>query len=306
MTRNLLLPTEPCQPIAWRSVAARRPATVRQENPGARHRSGKNGIGARHLLPIVGFASQCDRCNQETRHMDSFERGLGSVAIEVPGEIPTTDRGRVPNRDLAIRYDAAAPHWHRRMRWLGYPEAYARLFTRLQAAARLRSLAAGGRVLDCGIGTGVLSLALAHVAPVQQVVGVDIAPAMLREAAANLAAAGIRADLRRADAHRLPQPDASFDAVVSAHMLEHLARPDEAIGEMVRVLRPGAVLVIVATRSTLADHLIRLKWHHVPISQDQLITWMRSRGLRDIEVRSVGRKLSPAHWLSRAFVGRKA
>src|SRR5262247_3496210 len=305
MTRNLLLPTEPCQPIAWRSVAARRPATVRQENPGARQPSGQNGIGARHLLLIVGFARQCDRCNQERRHMDSFERGLGSVAIEVPGEI-RTDRGRVPDRDLASRYDAAAPHWHRRMRWLGYPEAYARLFTRLQAAARLRSLAAGGRVLDCGIGTGVLSLALAHITPVQEVVGVDIAPAMLREAAANLAAAGIRADLRRADAHRLPQPDASFDAVVSAHMLEHLARPDEAIGEMVRVLRPGAVLVIVATRSTLADHLIRLKWHHVPISQDQLITSMRSRGLRDIEVRSVGRKLSPAHWLSRAFVGRKA
>ena len=237
--------------------------------------------------------------------MGSFERGLGSVAIEVPCEIPN-DRGRVPLRDLASRYDAAAPQWHRWIRWLGYPEAYARLFIRLQAAARLRRVAAGGRVLDCGIGTGVLSLALAYIAPVQEVVGVDIAPAMLREAAGNLAAAGVPADLRQADAHRLTHPDASFDAVVSAHMLEHLAQPDEAIGEMVRVLRPGAPLVIVATRATLADHLIRLKWHHVPIGRDQLITWMRSRGLRDIEVRSVGKKPSPAHWLSRAFVGRKA
>jgi demethylmenaquinone methyltransferase/2-methoxy-6-polyprenyl-1,4-benzoquinol methylase len=237
--------------------------------------------------------------------MGFFERGLGSVANEVPPEIPT-DRRRFPSRDLASRYDAAAPHWHRRMRWLGYPEAYARLFARLQAAARLRSLAAGGRVLDCGIGTGVLSLALAYIAPVQEVVGVDIAPAMLREAAANLAAAGIPADLRRADAHRLPQPDASFDAVVSAHMLEHLARPKEAISEMVRVLRPGAPLVIVATRGTLADQFIRLKWRHVPIGRDQLITWMRSLGLRDIEVRDVAKPLSPSRWLSRAFVGRRS
>jgi SAM-dependent methyltransferase len=67
------------------------------------------------------------------------------------------------------------------------------------------------------------------------------------------------------DAYRLPQPDASFNTVLSAHLLEHLTRPEEAINEMVRVLRPGAPLVIVATRGNLAGQLIRLKWHHVPI-----------------------------------------
>jgi demethylmenaquinone methyltransferase/2-methoxy-6-polyprenyl-1,4-benzoquinol methylase len=237
--------------------------------------------------------------------MSYFERDLGRVANEISRRAPRRDRHFL-RPDLASRYDAAAPHWHRRMRWLGYPEAYARLFTRLQAAARLRSLRAGGRVLDCGIGTGVLSLALAYVVPVQQVVGVDIAPAMLREAAANLASAGIPAELRQADAHRLPQADASFDAVVSAHMLEHSARPEAAIGEMVRVLRPGAPLVIVATRGTLLDQFIRLKWRHVSIGREPLVAWMRSFGLRDIEIRNVGKRLSPSRWLSRAFVGRKA
>jgi demethylmenaquinone methyltransferase/2-methoxy-6-polyprenyl-1,4-benzoquinol methylase len=208
--------------------------------------------------------------------------------------------------DLAARYDAAAPRWHRTMRRLGYPRAYARLFARLQAEGRLESLGGGGRVLDCGIGSGVLSLALAGVAPVQELVGVDIAPAMLREAAGNLAAAGIAADLLRADAHRLPQSDASFDAVVSAHVLEHLARPEEAVGEMVRVLRPAAPLVIVATRCGLADLLVRLKWRHLPVSRHQLVAWMRSFGLHDVEVHDVGKPLSLSRWLSRAFVGRKA
>ena len=98
--------------------------------------------------------------------MDFIERNLGSVRSDsnVPRVI-CRNRRPIPDSTLAARYDAAAPRWHRRMRWLGYPEAYARLFAHLQAAARLRSLAAGGRVLDCGIGTGVLSLALACVAP---------------------------------------------------------------------------------------------------------------------------------------------
>src|SRR5215813_129437 len=105
-----------------------------------------------------------------------------------------------------------------------------------------------------------------------------------------------------ADAQRLPQPDASFDAGVSAHMLEHLARPDQAINEMGRVLRPGAPLVIIVTRGSLANALIRLKCRHVLIASDQLIAWMRAAHVENIAGFDVGDALSPAHWLSSAFV----
>ena len=205
---------------------------------------------------------------------------------------------------LAARYDAAAPGWHRRIEWFGYPQAYGRLFARLHRAAWLRSLGSSGRVLECGIGSGVLSLALAGVAPVREVVGVDIAPRMLREAAARLEAAGVAARMQRADAHRLAQPDASFDACISAHMLEHLARPEQAIGEMARVLRPGAPLVLIATRGTLADKLIRLKWRHEPIAPERLIQWMRTAQIENIVCCTIGDAWSPARFLSRAFIGR--
>jgi SAM-dependent methyltransferase len=45
-------------------------------------------------------------------------------------------------------------------------------------------------------------------------------------------------------ADRLPFSDESFDVVVSFEVLEHLERPDEALREMSRVLRPGGHCVV--------------------------------------------------------------
>jgi ubiquinone/menaquinone biosynthesis C-methylase UbiE len=59
---------------------------------------------------------------------------------------------------------------------------------------------------------------------------------------------GRAVDLREADAHALPFPDACFDTVVCTFSL--CAIPDEhrAVSEMNRVLRPGGLLL-------LADHI---------------------------------------------------
>jgi hypothetical protein len=75
---------------------------------------------------------------------------------------------------------------------------------------------------------------------------------------------------------------------------------------MARVLRPGAPLVVVASRAGLADWFIGFKWRHVPIAPEQLIGWMRAARLENIAVFDIGDALSPSRRLSRAFVGRKA
>ena len=74
------------------------------------------------------------------------------------------------------------------------------------------------------------------------VVGVDGAVAMVS------LAGGLHPGLefRRADAHRLPFDDASFDAVVGNFLILHLGRPEEAVREFVRVLRPNAGLALTA------------------------------------------------------------
>ncbi|HET9449837.1 MAG TPA: class I SAM-dependent methyltransferase [Aggregicoccus sp.] len=140
--------------------------------------------------------------------------------------------------DLVARYDRAASSWHA-LQWAsGYLGAFRALAAGLAASGTLRPEL---RVLDCGVGTGALSLGFAR-AGVQRLWGLDASSGMLREARRHLRRAGVEPDLRQGDIRQLPYADATFDAVACAHVLEHLADPATALAEMARVLRPGGTL----------------------------------------------------------------
>jgi SAM-dependent methyltransferase len=49
---------------------------------------------------------------------------------------------------------------------------------------------------------------------------------------------------RRGDVYRLPFEDASFDAVFSHALFEHLSDPLRAMGELLRVVKPGAPALV--------------------------------------------------------------
>lgn len=93
-------------------------------------------------------------------------------------------------------------------------------------------------VLDVGCGTGVVAITAARRGA--RVSGLDLTPELLEHARANEEIAGCgEIDWTEGDAESLPYPDANFDVVLSQFGHMFAPRPDVAIAEMRRVLRPG-------------------------------------------------------------------
>jgi ubiquinone/menaquinone biosynthesis C-methylase UbiE len=103
--------------------------------------------------------------------------------------------------------------------------------------------AAGGRVLEVGVGSG-LNLAL-YGERVETVVGLDPSPQLLTKARRRASAAAVGVDLVEASATAIPLPDGSVETVVMTWTLCSIADPLAALREMRRVLAPGGKLVFV-------------------------------------------------------------
>src|SRR5947207_12158117 len=111
------------------------------------------------------------------------------------------------------------------------------------AAARLVKFAkvrAGQNVLDVGCGTGVAAVTAARKGA--RVRGLDLTPELLERARENAKIAQVEIDFREGDAEALPFDDAAFDVVLSQFGHMFAPRPDIAIAEMLRVLKPGGTI----------------------------------------------------------------
>lgn len=136
-----------------------------------------------------------------------------------------------------------------------------------------------GDLLDIGCGQGRLLKLLASRA--NRVVGVDIDPAARRLARAEVLLAGLpNCTLRQGDMCQLPFADGEFDTIILDDVLGKTERPEKALAEAQRLLKPGGrILLLSATRG---DDVTELRQHFTD--------WAAATGMRLARPRSIPQK----------------
>jgi SAM-dependent methyltransferase len=110
-------------------------------------------------------------------------------------------------------------------------------------AARLANHAgirAGQRVLDVACGTGVAAITAARRGAT--VTALDLTPELLARGRENARIADVTIDFHEGDVEQLPFEASAFDVVVSQYGHIFAPRPEVAIAEMLRVLKPGGTI----------------------------------------------------------------
>ena len=100
-----------------------------------------------------------------------------------------------------------------------------------------------GDALEVGSGSGAMAAALLDRFLALRLTATDVDPQMVLAAGRRLARYGDRATVALADASRLPFDDGSFDVAVSVLMLHHVGDWEQALRELVRVVKPGGRVI---------------------------------------------------------------
>ncbi len=169
----------------------------------------------------------------------------------------------------------------------------------------------GERVLDMGCGAGRHAFEMyrrgADVIALDQdadeLAGVGELFAAMREAGE--VPDGAQADIKEGDALSLPFAEAEFDRIVAAEILEHIPDDIAALGELVRVLRPGGTIALTVPRWLpemicwkLSEEYHNTPGGHIRIYTDaELIAKTTAAGLIHTDTHYAHGLHSPYWWL---------
>jgi ubiquinone/menaquinone biosynthesis C-methylase UbiE len=153
------------------------------------------------------------------------------------------------------------------------------------ALVRLLGLPEGGDVLEVGCGRGVALPPLHLILKPRALVAIDIDADLLRMADQRVRERQVPVQLFHADVRDMPFADRSFDLVIDFGTCHHIAHPDVALREIVRVLRPGGLLISETVTSQLLSHPLRTRGRRLPWATAPELVTVRDRVLWKARVR---------------------
>jgi ubiquinone/menaquinone biosynthesis C-methylase UbiE len=158
------------------------------------------------------------KLNEVQDYWDSHH--LGTQFLESDQHAPGT-------KEYFVEFDNSMERWeykNRLMDWLAqkYPNG--------------KSLEVG-----CGLGQDLTKFAQRGF----RVTGLDLAKSVAQMAALHLEAYGLSGNVLQGNAQELAFPDNTFDVVYSMGVLQHTPDIQQAINEILRVLKPGGMAVVV-------------------------------------------------------------
>ncbi len=225
------------------------------------------------------------------------------------GDLDVEAHLRDPARKQAFvtpMFDIIAPRY----------DAFTRLFSfgmdaswkREALAAITRSAVGIRQALDLASGTGDIAFAIARAFPGAAVIALDASPRMIDEANARLrdAARDVadRVSTQVGDMCALPVPTATMDLLTAGYGVRNVPDPAQAVREMARVLKPGALLVtldfyrpafapwraLLLWYLSVAGNAVGWWWHRDPIvygyiarSIDHFMSWQDFSALLERE-----------------------
>ena len=124
---------------------------------------------------------------------------------------------------------------------------------------RLLDVKPGDSVLETSVGTGLNFKSLPRGVELS---GLDLSPEMLTNCQSNLRRWGMQANLCLGNAEALPFADSSFDVVYTAGAINFFNDRGKAIREMIRVAKPGSLLMI----EDETEEYVKSTYEKIPIT----------------------------------------
>jgi ubiquinone/menaquinone biosynthesis C-methylase UbiE len=105
---------------------------------------------------------------------------------------------------------------------------------------------AGSMVLEAGCGVGAQTITLARNSPQSQIISIDISPRSVAEARQRVEGAGFtNVSFQQGDIFNLAFAPESFDHIFVCFVLEHLARPLDALDALKNLLKAGGTITVI-------------------------------------------------------------